>query len=53
MTQHEFKIWLAVNGYTQKSLAKRLGLTDRTVSTYATSGKFPIIFVEALKGLAK
>lgn len=30
MTVKDFKIWLVTNGYTQKSLAERLGMTERT-----------------------
>lgn len=53
MTVHEFKIWLVTNGYTQKSLAKRLGITERTITNYVTAGRFPVVFQEALKGLEK
>ena len=53
MTVHEFKIWLVTNEYTQKSLAKRLGMTERTITNYVTAGRFPVVFREALKGLEK
>lgn len=53
MTVHQFKIWLVTNGYTQKSLAKRLSMTERTITNYVTSERFPVVFVEALKGLEK
>ncbi len=48
MTVKQFKIWLVTNGYTQKSLADKLKITDRTVSNYVSVGRFPYIFVLAL-----
>ena len=51
MTKIDFKVWLAVNGYTQKSLAKRLKITPKTITNYSTSGVFPQVFILALKGL--
>lgn len=51
MTVQEFKIWLVTNGYTQRSLAERLNISDRTISNYVSSGTFPTVFVMALKGI--
>jgi transcriptional regulator with XRE-family HTH domain len=53
MTTLDFKIWLVTNGYTQLSLAKQLNITDRTISNYCTSGRFPIVFELALQSLTK
>lgn len=53
MTTLDFKIWLVTNGYTQLSLAKQLGMTDRTISNYCTNGRFPIVFELALQSLTK
>lgn len=53
MTVRDFKIWLVINGYTQKSLAERLGLTERTIANYVAAGRFPVVFQQALKGLEK
>lgn len=50
MTGHDLKVWLAVNKLTQKQLAKMLGLTEKTISVYAT-GKPPKWLELALKGL--
>lgn len=53
MTVRDFKIWLVINDYTQRSLAERLGMTERTIANYVSSGRFPVVFQEALKGLEK
>ena len=52
MTVQQFKIWLIQNGYSQKSLAERLDITERTISVYnRNGGRYPTIFLLALKGL--
>ena len=54
MTVQQFKIWLIQNGYSQKSLAERLDITERTISVYnRNGGRYPTIFLLALKGLEK
>lgn len=53
MTVKEFKIWLITNDYTQKSLASKLGMTERTIANYVARGVFPRVFIIALKGLEK
>ena len=50
LTKIEFKIWLVTNGYTQKSLAEKLGLTQKTIFNYIHLGNKPILGY-ALKGL--
>lgn len=51
MKKSEFKIWLIQNGYTQKSLAKRLEITDQTITKYNSLTRYPEIFLLALKAL--
>lgn len=51
MTVKEFKIWLIQNDYTIDALAEALGISTTTVYTYQRQGKFPRVFVLALKGL--
>ena len=51
MTKQQFKIWLVTHGYTQKSLAKALEITEPTITTYNRNNRYPRIFVLALKGL--
>ena len=51
MTVKQFKIWLINNNHTQKTLAEKLGVTERTITNYVTNGRFPTVFVLALKGL--
>ena len=51
MTKTDFKVWLVTNGYTQKLLAEKLGLTEATIVTYNRNGRYPIIFQYALRGL--
>lgn len=53
MTVKQFKIWLINNNHTQKTLAEKLGVTERTITNYVTNGRFPAVFVLALKGLEK
>ena len=53
MTVKEFNIWLATNGYNQSSLAIAMGLNRQTITGYKNNGRFPIIFLLALKGLEK
>ena len=51
MNKKQFKIWLAMNDYSQKSLAQKLNLTEPTISNYCTKNRFPTVFAYALKGL--
>lgn len=51
MTKREFKIWLLQHGYTQKTLAHKLGLSDVTISTYNKNERYPIMFILSLKYL--
>lgn len=51
MNTQDFKIWLIKNGYTQDSLAKKLGINKRTITVYNNNGRYPVIFQYALKGL--
>lgn len=51
MTVKDFKIWCIQNDYTQKSLAKRLKITNKTVSNYVVNGRFPEVFQLALQAL--
>lgn len=53
MTVKQFKIWLINNNYTQETLARRLGITTRTITNYITNERFPVVFTIALKGLEK
>ena len=53
MTVTEFKIWLIRNNYTQKSLAKTLSITERTIGNYIANERFPFIFVLALVCIQK
>lgn len=53
MTKQDFKIWLIQNGYTQATLAKRLGITERTITLYNRHGRYPVLFQLALRGLEK
>ena len=50
LSKLDFKIWLVTNGYTQKSLAVKLGLTQKTIFNYIHTGNKPIL-AYALKGL--
>ena len=51
MTVKQFNIWLATNGYNQSSLALAMGINRQTITGYKNNGRFPILFVLALKGL--
>ncbi len=52
MTAQQFKIWLIQQGYTQRTLAEKLAITERTISVYnRNGGRYPTIFLLALKGL--
>ena len=51
LTKKEFKIWLLQNNYTQKTLAKKLGLSDVTICTYNKNERYPKMFVMSLKYL--
>lgn len=51
MKTEDFKVWLIRNGYTQKSLAKRLCITEQTITKYNGIGRYPEIFLLALKAL--
>lgn len=51
MTTKDFKIWLIQNGYNAKTLAIRLGITPETISRYNSIGRYPVLFILALKGL--
>lgn len=51
MTVYQFKLWLLDNGYTQNSLAKKLGLSAQTITKYNNNGFYPVIFCYALRGL--
>lgn len=53
MTVKQFKIWLVTNGYTQKSLAEKLGITERTISNYVNSERFPFTFVLSLVAIER
>jgi len=50
MTAHDLKIWLVTHSYTQKQLAMALGVTDKTINTWANS-KPPHWLQYALNGL--
>lgn len=47
----DFKMWLLKNGYTQRSLAERLQISENTIGNYVKNERFPVVFVLALKGL--
>lgn len=51
MTVYDFRLWLLNNGYTQKSLAKRLQITEQTITKYNNNGRYPVIFCLALKAI--
>jgi transcriptional regulator with XRE-family HTH domain len=51
MDRKAFKIWLISNDLNQRTLAEKLKLTDRTISTYCKNERFPDIFLYALKGI--
>lgn len=51
MTNHQFAIWLATWQYTQRQVADKLGITERTLSTYKRNENYPRWFVLALRGL--
>ena len=51
MTVYDFKLWLLNNSYTQKSLAKRLQITEQTITKYNNNGRYPVIFCLALKAI--
>lgn len=51
MSKTQFKVWLIQNGYTQKSLAKRLEITEQTITKYNGLSRYPEIFLLALKAL--
>ena len=51
MTNHQFAIWLATWKYTQRQVADKLGITERTLSTYKRNENYPKWFVLALRGL--
>ena len=53
MTVKQFKIWLVTNGYTQKSLAKKLKITERTITNYVSNERFPFVFVLALVAIER
>ena len=52
MTNKEFKIWLATNEHTQRTLAAKLGINENTIGKYVRNESFPMVFVYALKGIA-
>ena len=51
MTKQQFKIWMLTHGYTQETLAVAMGITTNTISTYNRNGRYPTMFLLALKGL--
>lgn len=51
MTTTEFKIWLISYGYTVKSLAAELQITPATITRYNGYGRYPRMFLLALKGI--
>lgn len=53
MTHKDFKHWLIDNDLTQKQVAEKLGITDRTISVYNNNQRYPKQFQYALIGLAK
>lgn len=53
LTKRQFKIWLVTNGYTQKTLAEKLGITDVTISKYNRIERYPKLFIIALKALER
>lgn len=53
MTVKQFKIWLVTNGYTQKSLADKLKINERTITNYVSSERFPFVFVLALVAIER
>jgi len=53
MTVKEFNIWLATNEYNQQELASVMGINRQTITGYKNNGRFPKLFVLALRGLEK
>ena len=53
MTLKEFKLWLVKNDHTQKSLAKKLGISEQTISNYCKNERFPIVFALALLAISR
>ena len=53
LTTKEFRLWLVRNDYTQNSLAKKLGISANTITTYVKNERFPVVFILALSGLEK
>ena len=51
MTNRDFEIWLATNGYTQVALANKLGIRARTITLWKKNEHFPKMFLIALKSL--
>ncbi|CAH9015792.1 putative DNA-binding domain protein [Vibrio phage 142E35-1] len=51
MTVTDFKVWLAKNDHTQKSLAAALKMHENTISGYVRNERFPFVFVLALATL--
>ena len=52
MSLKEFKLWLIKNDHTQKSLAKRLGISEQTISNYCKNERFPVVFKLALLAIS-
>lgn len=51
MDKKQFRLWLIANDYNQKSLAHELDICEQTISNYVSRGKYPIVFIYALKYL--
>ena len=51
MTQHDFKIWLVTNRFTQRQIAERFGVTEQTLVNYGNRNRYPRWFPLALRGL--
>ena len=51
MTKKDFKVFLAVNDLDQKTVAKKLEITEATIVNYNRNGRYPVQFQYALKGI--
>lgn len=50
MIQHDFKIWLVTNKFTQRQIAERFGVTEQTLVNYGNRNRYRW-FPLALMGL--
>lgn len=51
MTVKQFNIWLITNNYNQSTLADKLEINRQTITAYKKIGRFPMLFILALRGL--